>query len=215
MRLPVVVVTEGGATCFSCPAPCCSSYLVPLTGFDVWRLVRGLQLPWREVAEVRASLARSSFAIDDSDARLGLFLPAHHGEVCRFLLQLPNQQQRCGVHSSRPLACRVYPWAPDGGSQLGVQIMAHAMCPPPQRAHFDSQRGEAHHAIAVELAEWPLYDFLVSRWNDEVAKRRQRSTTPDEFVAWVLALYDALLPLRGGADWSHAALELINDFPLP
>src|SRR5450432_4736270 len=109
MGLPLVV--DGNDTCFTCPAACCHSYLIPSQGFDVWRLARGLQLPWSEVAEVRADrIVWDAFAIEAQTQRLGLFLRAREAETCRFLLMLPSGSQRCGAHSSRPLACRVYPW---------------------------------------------------------------------------------------------------------
>src|SRR5262249_36139873 len=106
VKLPIV---DGGATCFSCDAPCCTSYVVPIHGFDLWRMVRGLQLPWSDVADARAG-DWDGFAVDASETRLSLFLRAREGEVCRFLLTLPSGLQRCGAHSARPMACRVYPW---------------------------------------------------------------------------------------------------------
>jgi Fe-S-cluster containining protein len=204
-------VTDGGESCFTCPAPCCTSYAVPLTGFDVWRLARGLKLPWREVAEPRLDrMTWEGFRIDDGDGRWGLFLRTSAGESCHFLMQLPDGQRRCGAHESRPLACRVYPWMPSGSTQLGLEIGGHALCPPPQRAHFEARTREARDPVYDELAERPLYKLAVLRWNE---KKHERSF--DEFVDWLFALYDALLPLRGPPDWRRAAQRLVNEFPLP
>jgi Fe-S-cluster containining protein len=204
-RLPVI---DGGESCFTCDAPCCTSYVVPLSGFDVWRLVRGLQLPFTEVAEARDERAvGDGFAVDGSERRLGFFLRTREAEVCRFLLTLPSGKQRCGIHGSRPMACRIYPWKPTENSQLGVEMISHALCPPPQRARFASQMREARGEIQTELAERPLYAFVVARWNEHVA---MRPSSVENFVAWMLRLYDALEPLRRGVD----AQRLISEFPL-
>ena len=208
IRLPV----DGGDTCFTCPAPCCTSYLVPIHGYDLWRLVNGLQLPWREVATLLPEQpGREGFALDGSEARLGLFLRHREGEVCRFLLTLPGGQQRCGAHGARPMACRVYPWKPSDNNQLGLEIAGHAMCPEAQRAHFAGQMRQARAGIYDELAERPLYQLAVARWNQHV---QTRFAGPDEFVGWILQLYDAMLPLRRQPDWQLQGPRFVIEFPL-
>jgi hypothetical protein len=211
MRLPIWA--DGGATCFTCPAPCCTSYVVPILGFDLWRLARGLQLPWSEVAEARADrMTWESFALDGGETRLGFYLRQREAETCRFLLTLPSGQ-RCGAHAWRPLACRVYPWTTTENSQLGVEIAGHAMCPAPQRAHFEQQVRVARAGIFEELSERPLYQLAVVRWNDHVARSGRRFTA-DEFAGWVLRLYDAMVAERGKADWQLTAPGFVSGFPL-
>jgi Fe-S-cluster containining protein len=207
-RLPIV---DGGAACFGCDAPCCTSYVVPIQGFDLWRLVRGLQLPWDEVAEARPA-DWDGFAVDGSESRLGLWLRPREAEVCRFLLTLPGGQQRCGAHSARPLACRVYPYTPSDNNQLGVELMRRALCPPSHREHFAAQLPAVPEAIAGELAERPLYQLAIARWNDGVAAAGRRFVAA-HFAAWVLRLYDAIWPLRSSDEWRPEAARLISEFP--
>jgi Fe-S-cluster containining protein len=205
VKLPVI---DGGETCFDCAAPCCSAYVVPMSGFDVWRMVRGLQLPWHAIVEARADRAVwEAFRVDGREERLGFFL-RHHDQRCVFLMTLPGGQARCGAHSSRPLACRIYPYTRTENNHLGIEMISHALCPPAQRTHFVENQLQARPYINDELAERPLYAFAVSRWNDE------GRGSADEFAHWILSLYDALLPLRGADDWRQRAQRLISEFPI-
>lgn len=205
MKLPVI---DGGDTCFTCAAPCCTSYVVPVSGFDLWRMVRGLQLPWHAVVEARPDWAQwEGFIADDHEHKMGFFLH-HENQRCRFLMTLPGGQARCGAHSSRPMACRVYPYNRTDNNHLGVEMAGHALCPPAERAHFAENALPARPYINSEMVERPLYSFAVSRWN-----QRSRGTV-EEFVEWILALYDALLPLRLENDWPDKARRFIGALPI-
>jgi hypothetical protein len=109
------------------------------------------------------------------------------------------------------MACRVYPWRPSENSQLALEVTSHALCPAPQKAHFASQLRAARPGVYDELAERPLYQLAVARWNERV---KTRYAGPDEFVGWILALYDAMLPLRQQADWQLEGPRFVIDFPL-
>ena len=73
-----------------------------------------------------------------------------------------------------------------------MELIGHAECPPPQRAHFESLQREARGPLEEELAERPIYRLMVVRWNQHV-ETTQRSFAPDDFIAWMLRLYDAML----------------------
>ena len=211
MKLPVL---DGGPTCFDCPAPCCTSYVVPLSGFDLWRMCRGMQLPWNEVAVLRSDRRSwEGFLLDGGPERHELFLQTRENEVCRFLLTLPGGKARCGAHGSRPLACRNYPWKPSESSQLGVELIEHTLCPAQQRAWFDEHKLEARSSLHDELSERPLHLFAVSRWN-ELAAQAGRDFRVDEYAGWTLALYDWLLPLRQNGEYPSLARRAISEFPL-
>jgi hypothetical protein len=208
--------------CFSCHAPCCISYVIPLTGFDLWRVVRVLQVPWHEVAEARSDRDAfwDFFALDDTKKRHCFYLRAHPTGACVLLLELPGGHHRCGSHEGRPLACRVYPYKITGSSQLGLEMIHHAMCPPPQRAIFESLAAlEAEKPrVTDELYERQLYLEAKLRWN-AMAERvpAEQPLAAGDYAEWLIRLYDRMAPLRRGqfADWYPEALELVHGFPLP
>ena len=210
MKLPVVV-----DACVDCPAFCCTSYSVPMSGFDLWRLARGLQLGWQEVAEVRAERAYwEGFALHAGAARFGLFLRTRpRSEICHFLLQLPGGARRCGAHAARPMACRFYPYQPnESGRELAM--MTQAMCPAPSLAWFDERRSQAQAMVQEELAERQLYLFAVARWNQHLAKSPHRYDA-EVYVDWLFKLYDGLLPLRASEEFPAAARERISAAAMP
>jgi Fe-S-cluster containining protein len=209
MKLPMI------DPCVECTTGCCTSYIVPLSGFDVWRLCRGLQLPWQEVAEVRSAFAHwEGFALHAGGARFGLFLRARpRTDTCHFLMQLPGGAWRCGVHAVRPMACRIYPYKPsESGGELSLK--KDAMCPAPSQEWFGERRLEALTPVQEELAERQLHLFAVTRWNQHMARSPHRYDV-EVYLDWILRLYDALLPLRAAEGFTEAAREKISAVAMP
>jgi Fe-S-cluster containining protein len=211
VKLPLVTTAD---PCVDCTTGCCVSYVVPLTGFDLWRLCRGLQLPWHQVAEVRSEFAHwEGFALHAGAARYGLFLRAQpRTETCHFLMRLPGGAWRCGAHAVRPMACRVYPYkaSPAGG----LEMVAHAMCPAPSLAWFEERRASARVPVEEELAERQLYLFALAHWNQHMAKSPHRYDA-ELFIDWMLKLYETLLPMRQAPEFGAAARARITVSAMP
>lgn len=218
MGLPLL--RDSPPPCFDCHAPCCVSYVVPITGFDLWRMTRVLGLGWRDVADVKSDQGRywDCFRLDDSELRHGLYLRTRSTGACQFLLDLPGGHQRCGAHDGRPLACRIYPFKVTGSSQLGIELLTHAMCPPPQKALYQRDVEDARPMVTSELLERELYLVAVARWNAMAQTISHASPLAvDEFVEWLTRLYDEIAKLRSGPfeSWHGPAQQLIAAFPMP
>lgn len=115
--------------CESCHAGCCRSFAIPLTGADVIRIERGLNLEFPEFVcrwadpdgIIANNYAPHLFFEDEPETPFVLAL-MHHESVffpgttkCQFLVEgqpdaeHPNGEARCGIYDSRPAACRVFP----------------------------------------------------------------------------------------------------------
>jgi hypothetical protein len=216
-RLPVV---RADAPCFGCAAPCCRSYVVPVTAYDVWRLCRALELPWQEVVEVRPGDPErfDCFRLDASATRHSLFIGHKPSGACRLLVELPGGTNRCGAHAGRPFACRIYPFKTAPQTDLGIDFISHAMCPPPHRAVFTSLMEVARPMVVDELAERDLHIRAVARW-DQLVERvgAVEQLSAHDFVEWTRRLYDAVEPLRRGerSRWQLEVERAIDQFPLP
>lgn len=115
--------------CESCHAGCCRSFAIPVTGADVLRIERGLNLSFAEFVcrwadpdgIIAQNYAPHLFFEDEPETPFVLAL-MHHESVyfpdttkCEFLVEgqpdaeHPNGQARCGIYENRPAACRVFP----------------------------------------------------------------------------------------------------------
>src|SRR5439155_20925086 len=108
-------------------------YLVPLTGHDMWRLSRALQLdPARfVVAWQEEEPAIGGFRLEPGGPAYSPVLEkrswSRDGAACVFLLRLPGGHDRCGVYEHRPAACRAYPMLLERGV---VALRDDPLCPP-------------------------------------------------------------------------------------
>lgn len=212
-------MSAGDSPCFGCTTPCCFEYIVPVSGHDLWRLAGALSLPWAELVTVRKTPDdwAESFMLDESNDRYAFILRKRAGGACALLVTL-GAHHRCGVHASRPLACRVYPMHSAWRAPTGIDFAAHALCPPPQRARFDAAKGQLADDVIDQLGERALYVRAVARW-EQAARRRPRAQpfVIDDYVRWTLALYGELEPLRRGprVEWQRRAESYIAVYPLP
>lgn len=188
---------------------------MPIGGYDLYRLTRGLGLPWRAVAELeqhRNSLFEG-FRLDRGSVHHSFLLRRHDSGACRFLLDLDGHR-RCGVHALRPAPCRVYPLVQ--GGELGE----HAVCPDGLRQRWAAAGAAGAHAetLADDTAERVLYGRVRERW-DLAAMRIpvERPLDADRFIEFLDGVYGAIDPLRSGARaaWEAEAARLIDEFPLP
>jgi Fe-S-cluster containining protein len=204
--------------CFACPAPCCSSYVVPITAFDLWRMARTLELPWQEVAEPGPGKAEEfdCFRLDDSERRHGFYLLRKPSGACRFLVELPDGPSRCGAHLGRPLACRTYPFKTVLTGD-GLDFISHTLCPPRERALFEAARERFRPAVVDEMEERMLHVRAVHRWDQMAARLPPRMLDARDYASWAFQIYDAIARVRVGAraTWQPEAERIIDAWPLP
>ena len=126
--------------CESCHAGCCRAFAVPVTGADILRIERQLQLGFGDFvcrwADPDGNIARNyapqfHFA-DEPETPFVICLRHTASEFfprttkCRFLLEgepdaeNPLGQARCGIHAARPGACRVFPTKLNETGELAV-----------------------------------------------------------------------------------------------
>lgn len=102
--------------CLSCrQRTCCYYYRVNVTGYDVWRVSKMLDIPsWGYVTYTDAEPDREeAFILDQSGTRYELVLmkttDPRRFSACVFLLKTNDGEHRCGIGDLRPDQCRIYP----------------------------------------------------------------------------------------------------------
>ncbi|GAB4152383.1 MAG: hypothetical protein Tsb009_28260 [Planctomycetaceae bacterium] len=117
------------APCENCHAGCCRSFAIPITGADIIRIERGLNLNFWDFAcrwadpdgKIALKYAPHFFFEDDPETPYVICLEHQQSHFrprttkCRFLTEgqpddeNPLGQARCGIYHQRPAACRVFP----------------------------------------------------------------------------------------------------------
>ena len=115
--------------CVGCHAGCCRSFAVPVTGADVLRIERDLNLTFWDFgcrwADPEGKIARKyapHFFFSDEPQTPFVICLRHEASAtfpdttkCRFLVETPPTAEKplgqgsCGIHPSRPSACRAFP----------------------------------------------------------------------------------------------------------
>jgi Fe-S-cluster containining protein len=168
--------------CENCHAGCCRAFAVPLTGADILRIERGLNLTFWDFAcrwaDPEGQIARQHaphfFFDDEPDTPFVISLMHRVSEnfpqttCCRFLLEgtpdadHPLGRSRCGIHNLRPATCRVFPTKFNATGELAVI----QDIPRPTRdggeSVYDlcSRQWEPADLDPVE----PLHDLIVARY---------------------------------------------------
>jgi Fe-S-cluster containining protein len=94
---------------------CCYHYKVGLTGHDLWRISRALDLsPWEFATYAEAEPdSESAFVLDASGKRYDLVLAKSTEERryggCVFLLKTNDGEHRCGLGELSPDQCHGFP----------------------------------------------------------------------------------------------------------
>lgn len=83
---------------FSCQGcgTCCCKYIVPLTGVDIDRLQKIADIPFTKVSQFNDNTASVTISKRAWDNGCVFYNP---------------ETKRCSVHTNRPTACRLYPFA--------------------------------------------------------------------------------------------------------
>lgn len=218
-RLPLVSDPATSA-CAGCAGDCCLSHVVPLSGYDLWRLCRGLGTPWdalAELAEERHPL-HFGFRLDRSTVHFHFRLKRRASGACGLLLELPGGHRRCGVHALRPGACRAYPFTARDADPEAIAIGGHAICPPERAARYLAAAPAMRPLLDEDAAEEALFSRVLARW-DLLARHTapERPRALDDYLGFVDKAYRAVEPLRQGERraWQPAAYRIVDALDVP
>ncbi len=213
------VLDAASRACMSCHGPCCFGHSVPISGGDLWRLARGLGVPWQALVELDHHQIGlfDGFRLDRGARHYLFVLKRRASGACHLLIEIDDQHRRCGVHALRPMACRRYPLV-DSDAPDGAEFGAHAICPPEKAEIYRAAIPDLRAQIDEPQGERALYQRVLWRW-DHLARvtPTDAAMRPDDFYDWVSRVYDAIEPMRSGdrGAWQPAAYLLVDEFPLP
>jgi Fe-S-cluster containining protein len=162
---------SGTSPCATCSSRCCADYTVTVTGYDAWRIGRGLCLdpesflvyfPLADQEKAGFVLAPGGTRYDIALDKVGAF---RKGNPCIFWMDFRTGRGRCGIYRLRPFVCQTYPAYLANDSVL---LRDDVYCP----------QG-AWHLVAMDLpdfrrrlqrfrSEQDVYGSLVQRWNRHV-----------------------------------------------
>ena len=182
--------------CGTCGA-CCRSYVVPVYGYDVWRIARAWDVPpWSFLIFFQTPAARrDAFMLDHSGSRFRLALAKQPGRrvktapPCIFLLRTRRGHARCALGALRPQICRSYP----AECVDGVLSVRAPGCTCRSWALADLDIAAERSALDARQAEAEEYCGVIAGWNERVmaAPPAQGFDFPT-FCDYVLAAYDAM-----------------------
>jgi len=97
--------------CAGCTGACCENVLVPITGYDAWRIAKSNALSFAAFTTIATAVSgsRGAFRLDDASVALVLRGNLTSPHACYFLGETVSGVKRCTTHPSRPRICRSYP----------------------------------------------------------------------------------------------------------
>ena len=168
--------------CDNCHAGCCRAFAVPLTGADILRIERGLNLTfwdfacrWADPEGQIAQQHAPHFYFDDEPGTPFVISLMHRVSdvfpqttCCRFLeegepnAEHPLGRSRGGIHSLRPATCRVFPTKFNATGELAVIQEVSIPTRNGEDPVYDlcSRPWEPAELDPVE----PLHDLIVARY---------------------------------------------------
>jgi Fe-S-cluster containining protein len=211
--------------CASCGV-CCRTYVVPVCGYDVWRISRGLQLDPSSflVAWQEEEPGTDGFRLEPDGPRFTLVRDkrswARQRSACVFLMSLPGGQARCGIYGQRPVACRSYPMLLVNG---GVVLRDDLMCPPGAWSTADVRDPAWRDALQQAAMQYDVYQVIVNHWNGRVLRREiGLGLGFADYYQYVLTAYDALAATLGADEatlrerastWRVAGAGPVDELP--
>jgi len=177
---------------------CCRSYLVPVFGHDLYRLVRKRNLDPRSFTFIceQEQPDKVGFRLSAGGSTYGIALDKKDklevNQPCTFLVEEHDGSSHCSVYEDRPIACATYPMA---RATRGVALLPAALCPP-----------DAWPANEPDNPQWSIqlrrlaryrdtYVEVVNRWNAWIELEPNVPRPPEHFVAYVLQVYERLAAL--------------------
>lgn len=187
-------------SCHGCGGHCCTAYVVPLTGYDVWELSRVLQTAPEQFVrrEPEDYPTDTGFVLSAAGPTYGLALrydDAASGErPCMFLLPAVNGARLCRIYAHRPLACQAYPIRLAHGA---VAPRPDMLCPPGSWAGWLAGAAGWGDLLLRQDRAWQSYVRVVAAWNAAV---RGQATPAGyvlaEFLIFVVQAYQAFAYLQ-------------------
>ena len=183
--------------CSSCGL-CCRSYLVPVFGHDLYRLVKHRNLDPRSFTFIceQEQPDKVGFRLSGNGPTYGIALDKKDklevSQPCTFLIEEPDGSSHCGVYEDRPIACAAYPMA---GAARRVVMMPAALCPPGAWAANEGDNPQWGIELRRLARYRDTYVEVVNRWNAWVESVPDVSRPPEHFVAYVLQVYERLAAL--------------------
>ena len=181
--------------CAGCHSGCCRSFAVPVSGADILRIERDLGKDfwefvcrWSDPQGMIAGDYAPHFRFADEPQTPFVIALKHQKsqlapEVsqCPFLVECvaddehPLGTARCGIYSSRPAACRVFPTKFDDSQQLAIishvpeygradKNPLYQLCPR-QWTPEDIDPLDTMQDLAVARAEMDFFKQLAAIWN--------------------------------------------------
>lgn len=177
---------------------CCYQRLVTVTGRDVWRIARALNLdPWSFLIYFEAPAGPQTFILGHDQVHHRLALADRFGrqrmraKPCIFLMRTRGGHRRCGLGDLRPLSCRTFP----------VQLADGEVCVP--QATPCSCRQWTRSEMFVEQERPLVYELedareefadVLARWNEHVLSTPADSSfSLADFCSALMNMYDEVL----------------------
>jgi Fe-S-cluster containining protein len=191
--------------CATCGA-CCRSYIVPICGYDMWRICEHQRLDPMEflVAYPQIEPTRDGFRLDHEGQTYALALDKQGRfdpkRPCLFLTRLADGNDRCGIYTHRPTVCQSYPM---GLRELGVVQRADALCPPDSWAADEPRQPRWRAAVFRQQLHFEIYHRVVACWNRRVAAApAEAQFHVEHYFLFLLNLYARLGPVAAALEAS-------------
>lgn len=177
---------------------CCYASLVLLSGRDIWRIARSLDLPPATfiVYFEMSRPTRDSFALDQSGRTFRLALAKQktrrrkNPPPCIFLMKTRSGHHRCGLGSLRPQVCHSFPIERVGGV---LCIPGETDCTCRDWSLADVDMDEESREVDSRQAGFEEYSGVVAQWNRTVTTSSEGSVfTFLQFCDFLLAEYDRI-----------------------
>ncbi len=173
---------------------CCHNSRVIVSGRDVWRVARQLELkPWDFVRYADAVAgAADGFLLSPGGPLYQLILakrgePGPGGAPCIFLWRLADGHAQCGLGAWRPMVCLTYPaFVADGMLQV-----ESSLCTCRRWSLMDLDPARDKPLLEQMLAEATEYSGLVEAWNRRLSGGSEIASFPD-YCRYLMASYERL-----------------------
>ncbi len=192
--LTILQPEANDSPCTGCHSGCCRAFIVPLTGYDMIRIMTNLELPfWEfvcryadESGEIAKGIAPHFHFDDDPETpfTIGLLQDAstHFPETqkCQFLKEHEKNDEHplgvanCSIYEDRPMACRLFPARLDEQNEIGIVNIpkfgragsnpAYQLCPRDWTTE-DIDAEVARRDIGNTATEMQQMHLLAERWN--------------------------------------------------
>jgi Fe-S-cluster containining protein len=168
---------------------CCKDPLLPLTDSDIRRIVKHTG---ESAAVLVRWVDRNGIDMDDEPEafvmlRQGkrVMVLKHEGGGCRYL----DADDRCGIYSSRPLGCRIFPFDPTfspQGKLRRLKLIDATDCKYELNAENDVDSLRTLHDRHEGATR--AYQVKVAEWNQRQSGRQRRGKKPETAAAFLAFL---------------------------